>query len=151
MKVRPSHGDTAAGAVLAGLGLWWLSMSWKLGMGSVQEPGPGFFPAAIAVALFLGGLGCVVRALRQHDTAEPVAWMESSAAKAAGLIVFLCVALAALGFVPASLLFLFAMLYFLGDVGMVKSCAMSAAITFVAWLVFERALSVQLPSGFIFS
>lgn len=151
LSVRPSRGDAVVGIILAGLGLWWLSMSWELGMGTVQQPGPGFFPAAIAIALFFGGFGCAVRALRQRDAAEPRQWMESTAAKAAGLILFLCVALAVVGFVPASALFLFAMLYFLGDVQFVKSCLFAGGITFVAWLAFERALSVQLPSGFLFS
>lgn len=151
MKVRLSQGDAIIGLILCGLGLWWLSMSWELGVGTWGEPGPGFFPAAISIALAAGGLGCAIRALRISAPGEPRPWIEGMAAKAAALIVLLCVFFTVGGFLLCALLFLFAMMVFIGDIKPVKAGAMSVAITFAFWLVFERLLSLQLPSGILFA
>lgn len=151
MKVRQAHGDAIIGLILSGLGMWWLWMAWDLGMGTVQEPGPGFFPAAIAIALTVGGLGCTLRAIRLADAGTPVSWIDPTAAKAVGLILLLCAGFVTAGFLLSSVLFLAAMLYLLGGVGFLRSCTMAAVITFVFWLVFEHILSLQLPSGFLFA
>lgn len=150
MKVRLSQGDAVIGLVLSGLGLWWLWMSWELGLGSVQEPGPGFFPAAISIALAGGGLGCAIRALRSPDPSAPRPWIEGPAAKAAGLIILLCILFTIGGFLLCAALFLFAMMVLVGNIKPLKSGAFALAITFVFWLVFERILSLQLPSGILF-
>lgn len=153
MKVRLSQGDAIIGLILCGLGLWWLRMSLTLGVGTWAEPGPGFFPAAISVALAVGGLGCAIRALhaRARDTAEARPWIEGRAATAAVLIVLLCAFFSIGGFLLCALLFLFAMMVFIGDIKPVRAGLMSVAITFVFWLVFERILSLQLPSGILFA
>src|SRR5690606_39716271 len=132
---------------LCGLGLWWLKMSWSLGVGNMHEPGPGFFPAMIAIALSLGGLGCALRALRARADSEPRLWMERPAVKATALILLLCVFFAVGGFVLCAVLFLFAMMRFVGQVRTIKAAAMAVIVTFAMWLLFERLLSGQLPTG----
>lgn len=149
MKTQTYVGDAVMGLILCGLGLWWLKMSWGLGLGNVHEPGPGFFPAMISGALVLGGLGCAFRAWYARADGEPRPWMERSAVKAAALIVLLCVFFAVGGFVPCAVLFLFAMMRFVGQVKVVKAAAMAVIVTLVMWLLFERLLSVQLPTGFL--
>lgn len=150
MQVRLSRGDAIIGLVLSGLGLWWLWMSWELGLGTAREPGPGFFPAAIALALSAGGLGCAIRALRERDPSLPRLWIEATAARAIGLILLLCVSFATGGFLLSAVLFLFAMLYVVGGVRFIRSVLMAVVITFAFWLLFARILSLQLPSGILF-
>lgn len=150
MKIKQHAGDAIIGVVLCGLGLWWLQMSWALGLGTVHEPGPGFFPAAVAIALAAGGLGCTLRGLRHHQTGEEARpWMEAPAVKAALLIVLLCMFFAIGGFVPCALVFLFAMMRFVGRVKTARAAIVSLLVTAVFWLLFSRLLSVELPWGFL--
>ncbi|MGB3837454.1 tripartite tricarboxylate transporter TctB family protein [Castellaniella sp.] len=147
MKIQQHIGDAIVGLVLCISGLVWLQMSWALGLGTVREPGPGFFPAAVAIGLAVGGLGCTLRALRHPDSEGARPWMEAPAAKAVALIVLLCVLLAVAGFIPCALVFLFAMMRWVGGVKTIRAATVSVLATIAFWLVFDRLLSVQLPIG----
>ena len=139
--------DRAGGGALGLLALWVLWECRRLPLGSWREPGPGAFPAALALVALGLGLAIVAvggRATRLVD----VEWNEARRALvivAAG--VFLTLGLERLGYRVSVLV----MLLFL--VGVVERRRLVATVAFavgMAWgsfYLFNTLLKVPLPLG----
>ncbi len=139
--------DRAGGGALGLLALWVLWECRRLPLGSWREPGPGAFPAALALVALGLGLAIVAvggRATRLVD----VEWGEARRALvivAAG--VFLTLGLERLGYRVSVLV----MLLFL--IGIVERRRLLATVAFavgMAWgsfYLFNTLLKVPLPVG----
>ena len=142
-------------------GLFWLLFSlfvsyesYRLGLGSVHQPGPGFFFfwTGIAVAML-----SVVVILRSFGTQAPEKEKEAPTGKrTATKVIFVLVALFLyaltmewLGFLIVTLLLF---IFLLGVIEKKKwwfAILVSLAVTVLAYLLFEVGLQSQLPKGFL--
>jgi hypothetical protein len=139
--------DRAGGGGLALLALWVLWECRRLPIGSWHEPGPGAFPAALALVALGLGLAIVAvggRATRLVD----VDWRETPRALvivAAGA--FLTLALERLGY---RLSVLVALLFLVGAVerrGLVPAVAFAVGMAWGSFYLFNTLLKVPLPVG----
>ncbi len=151
-QVRYWIGDLAIALAVVALGLVWTYYSWRLGLGDAAEPGAGLFPFAISILLCAGGAGCAMRALGQRtaqsDETKPVV-IDAEAVEAAFLIAALCLLFYRAVFVVAGLAFMWLMLAWVGRVRPLRALLASVVIIFGFWLVFDRLLGIELPSGWL--
>jgi putative tricarboxylic transport membrane protein len=144
--------DALSGAVLAVFGAFMLFHSLRMSFYSDGVPGPGFFPALLAVALIMLGASLVVTRLRTPRDAADRLRLPSRQQASRSLSLW-AVALAAallvdpLGF-PLAMFFLVAVVLFVieGRRGL-GSVLTSIMIPLLAWLLFAELLLVPLPTG----
>jgi putative tricarboxylic transport membrane protein len=145
LAVTRWRGDAAVGLALAGVGVALALLARPIPIGTVGAPGPGLLPTALGLSLIVLGLLAAVRARVERST-EPVPVLEPRAVVTMLALGGAVAAFEPLGFLPTALLFLTVLFRALGA-GWRKAVLLGVAIGGGAWLLFERALSVQLPAG----
>ena len=127
------------------------------GLGTLNEPGPGFFPFWMSVSLISFSVIHFLSSLKKEGTpylpAGPTFWPE--AAYMVRIIVIICllfmfvIALNHLGFVVTTLLFMFLLLKFI-EPRKTRTVLLIACLTTVfAYGIFELWLNTNLPRGFL--
>lgn len=140
--------ERLAGLILAAVGLTAAIMAYRMGLGMVAAPGPGFFPfwlslllTVIAFLYFLGQRG--------RDASSAPLWPERSWLKpalAAGIMALYAFLLGWLGFFPSTLLLLVIWLAMEGEKP--RTTALVGIIgTYGLFLLFALFLQVPLPPG----
>ncbi len=147
LSVARWHGDAAVGLALAAAGAVLAILARPIPLGTVGEPGPGFFPSVLGLALVVLGVLAALRARAERST-ETVPVLEPRAVATMLALAAAVLAFEPLGFLPTALLFLGVLFRALG-LGWRNAVLLSLAIGGGAWLVFDQALSVQLPSGIL--
>jgi len=118
----------------------------KLKLGTLRQPGPGFFPFWGGLLLGACALILLVRSLKSRE------WLGSGAIPWPALILVLgallgyLLFLETLGFVIVTFLFLLALFCF-AEIGWIKHVAWSVIATSLVYALFKFWLKVQLPSG----
>jgi hypothetical protein len=133
-----------AGAIpiLTGLVTLWPAVG--LGLGSMTEPGPGLWPAFVAVLLFGSGIVIVGRGRRATDTEAFTRGTTGVAVGVASLAGYACL-FELVGFEIPTVLLLALWLRFLGGEGWITTCVVSVLATAAASLLFITVLGVPLP------
>jgi hypothetical protein len=136
-------------------GLFWLAVALlaaahalSLGLGSLQRPGPGFFPFWGGVVLALLAILLVVRALTGPGTAERVRLRLASSKPvvALGALLGYLLLLETLGFLTVTLLLLL-ILFRLERRSWTLGAVSAAAGAMASYALFEIWLKSQLPAG----
>jgi len=118
----------------------------KLKLGTLRQPGPGFFPFWGGLLLGACALILLLRSLKSRE------WLGSGAIPWPALILVLgallgyLLFLETLGFVIVTFLFLLALFCF-AEIGWIKHVAWSVIATSLVYALFKFWLKVQLPSG----
>nr|WP_284701427.1 tripartite tricarboxylate transporter TctB family protein [Rhodoplanes tepidamans] len=139
-------GDAAVGVALSGAGVALAILAWPIPRGSVGNPGPGFMPFVLGLALVGLGLACAVRALREHDGAAVAL---ASRKTAVCLLTLLAAALAfiPLGFVPTVAVMLSILFAVLAEKPWWRAVLYGCGASLALDAVFERVLGLGLPAG----
>jgi putative tricarboxylic transport membrane protein len=133
--------------------LFWLCVSvfaavhgFALGLGTVQRPGPGFFPFWGGVVLGLLSLPLLIRAFGAAErlSLSGIRWwtLVLVASALLGYLLFL----ERLGFALVTFVFLF-LLFRLERTGWARSAMWSLLATAATWVLFGLWLKTQLPRG----
>jgi len=142
-------GDLAASALLLALAGATCVGSWRLGLGDVHNPGPGFMPLAAAALLGLMALGQLVRLAAHPRGAATGAFAQSrwgALAIVLGSIAAFGALIDTLGFAPSTFLMLSVLFGAIARKRWWVTLAAALAIALVASVAF-RALGLQLPPG----
>jgi len=127
--------------------------SYRLGLGTVYQPGPGFlfFWTGIVVALL--ALVVVVKSfMAGPEEAQERLFTKGSVAKVVYVLLALflyAVLIEPIGFIIVTLLLFLFLLGVIEKKGWLYTCLMSILVTGLAYLVFETALQSQLPKGLL--
>ena len=134
--------------------LFIIYQSYKLGLGSVYQPGPGFlfFWAGIVVAIM--ALVVVLLSFRAQpaEEAKDVPAGKRTTTKVILVLVALFVYAALMEYLGFFIVTLALFIFLLGVIEKKKwwfAVVVSAAVTLFAYLVFETALQSQLPKGIL--
>jgi len=119
----------------------------KLRLGTLTNPGPGFVPLCLALALV--ALLLLWRALREPATPAPPAEPGERWKPVASLIALVAYtfALEPLGFVLATAALLFFFFRVLDGQRWWIALASAVVVSALSYLIFARALHVRLPEG----
>lgn len=147
-------GQRLASLVWLGVGTAIAYGAHDLGVGSLNNPGPGLFPFIIGIAMAALSLSVAVTEMRTAMSA-PVAKPPGGASAGGmfpvvaviGALVFYTLALERIGFLLCTFLFLSVLFAALGRKNILISVAAGAAITLGAYLAFAKLLKITLPVG----
>jgi putative tricarboxylic transport membrane protein len=127
----------------------------KMGLGPLNSPGAGFFPAAIGGIFSILSLSLLITASRgksREEQSEPFwkgekSWVKVSLALLA--LVFYMFFLEYLGYILTTVLFTFFLLKYVGRKGWVVSIITAVLVSLGSYALFKIALGVPLPRGLI--
>ena len=125
-----------------------------LGFGSVEEPGPGFFPCAVGITLLITGLGCAYSSLRRPsgDTTGENLLAPGSLFRVACMVlayVAWLLLMPFLGYAFGTVAVSIAMAKTLGLKGWIRPVVLSVAIALVIYFLFDVWFYVDLPRGIL--
>ena len=145
LKVRARRGETAVAAALLALAVYVLVVALRMPRGTLALPGPGFFPAGLAVLLGLAALGLLARVGLGPASDEPVALGRGHVLTTLGSLAGVALLLERLGFLVTLGLFLLVLFRVLSPLGWLRSAVAAVAATVAAYLFFHTVLGVSLP------
>ena len=144
--------DIVGGAVGVAFGTFILIEGAKMPPDVVMKIGPNFFPDMLAMVLIGFSTILIVKgALSKTDGGFDRIDFRSPGLFRAALSLFLsCVyafILKPVGFIPGTVLFIFALMFLLGTRKKRDLALTPVLATIAVWLVFERLLTISLPVG----
>jgi len=142
-------GQLLPAIVWLGAGTAIATAAYKLGIGALNNPGPGLFPFGIGIGMAALSLSVAATGIRAV-AAPAVAAAPGRAAPVMAVIAALmlyAVALERIGFLLCTLLFLVGLLGVLGRRNWLVAAAASACITAGSYLIFAKFLKINLPVG----
>ncbi len=147
-KVR--NGDRLSGALLLAFALYMTYEALQLRFGSVSRPGPGFYPAILAVMLACLSGAVLVGSLRARDALLNVSFGSRTShigLTIAAVIVYAAV-VEAIGFLVCTFILVLALLIGLGKVAWRRALLVAAVGTVVFYVIFT-SLGIPLPQGIL--
>jgi hypothetical protein len=147
-SIPSRQGELCAAAALLLVGVFFVWQSASLKFGSIEQPGPGFFPLVLGVALSALATAIGFGRLRQPRDGEMVAFGHRDVLIAFAALIALPVLFERLGAYATLGLFMAALLVLIGRVSPALAIAASAAAMLAVWGFFQVLLGVRLPPGF---
>ena len=146
--------DSVSSLFCLGLGLVFTAGGLQMGIGPLNAPGSGFFPAVIGGMFSSMSAVLFVTAARRKETAtKPTFWkQEGSWVKifpSLLSLVFYLAFLDFLGYLLTTSLFIFFLLKFVGKKGWGASILIAVIVAAGSYAMFRMGLGVLLPRGFI--
>jgi putative tricarboxylic transport membrane protein len=155
MEMKKQAKEKLTGVILFALSLVYLLSCWKLKIGTVKNPGPGFIPVVIGILLLICTAAYLIRvfAARPGEKAAPqeIAGEKNYRAVVgiiAGTVIYPFI-LEPLKFIAATTALAFAMLLLLKPKKPVFSFLLALSLAVGCFLIFSRLLGMVLPSGFM--
>ena len=145
--------DAIAHVFLTAFGIFLSLMAFKLGLGAMSDPGPGFLPfytGVIISLLSLLNLGRLTRLGRVNE--DPAAISPAISCKRAVYVVlilfFYSILLEKLGYLITTFLAMLLLFSFYERKRWWVAAVGSIIVTVITYVVFHVLLNVQLPEGF---
>jgi putative tricarboxylic transport membrane protein len=155
MRLGMRNNDRVTSIVCFFIGLGFIVGGLEMGLGPLNTPGAGFFPAVIGGIFSILSLALLITAsLGKNDREEKVrfwkgekSWVKVSLALLA--LVFYLIFLDYLGYILTTVLFLFLLLKFVGKKGWAVSLCTAVLLSLGSYALFRTVLGVPLPRGLI--
>lgn len=133
------------------VGIYGLIFSVHLPMGKWNEPGPAVFPISLSILLCASGVLWFIYG-KGKEAKERIDWQELSPKLGVPLKIFVVTAafiliMEPLGFLLASLLYMFVLLLWVSYYRVWTAIGIAIAIGAGSWYFFGKVLAVQLPRG----
>jgi len=142
--------DIGAGIGLIILGTWifWYSDAYRKVV--VYIYGPNFFPQILSIMMVLCGVILVVRAMRgkalvKRDRIDRQGFVRTVIA--IGICIGYLYLMQVIGFAMGTSVFLFVLMTFLGQQGLMKRVISSIVTSLIVWAMFRYFLVIPLPTG----
>jgi len=149
------NNDTVSSLVCLLIGLGFVAGGVAMGLGPLNAPGAGFFPAVIG-GLFslLAGALFLKAFLTEGPTREKKPfWREERSwvrvSLSLGALLFYLFSLNHLGYILTTTLFLLFLLKFVGKKGWLTSILMAVVVSLCSYALFRMGLGVSLPKGWM--
>jgi putative tricarboxylic transport membrane protein len=136
------------------VGLYGLVFSMDLSLGKWNEPGPGVFPLFLSISLCLSGILWFIRGKNSSAKKAGTEWRMSArkfvtAAQIVGLTGAFIFLLDPLGYLLATILYLFVLFAWISRYSFLVSILLAVTFGIGSWLFFDKLLSTPLPKGFL--
>jgi putative tricarboxylic transport membrane protein len=143
-----------AGFIFLFIGILGFADSLRFSWGSWAEPGPAPFPLAVSLLLSIAGIAKIVQDLKVGGKRERIEWPAMARGfltplKILGATLAFILVLERLGYLIATLLFMFVLFLWVCRYRVWIAMGLSVAIGAGSWVFFEMILKVQLPEGLL--
>jgi putative tricarboxylic transport membrane protein len=138
-------------------GLFWLAIGacviragHIMGLGLLNQPGPGFAFYWIGILMSALSLGIIGQALLSGGPTLSSLWAGTRWGKVlvvVGLLLVYGVGFEAIGFIPCTLALLLVLMWFVDPVKWWLAPIIAVAATFGVWATMTKWLKIQLPAG----
>jgi putative tricarboxylic transport membrane protein len=131
-----------------------LAGSLSLPMGTVEQPGPGVFPLAVAVFILSLSIPALLLSLKTgaaHESVFPGGTDRRRVIAVACAVFFFVLFLKPLGYAPCCAVMMAAVLRLLGMRSWPKTVAAALVTAILSYYIFSSLLEVPLPRGSLFS
>lgn len=142
--------DIGAGIVLLllSIAVFWKAFEYRQAV--IYVYGPNFFPQLLALLLGVCSISLIVRAfqgksLRQADHIDRQGFVRMVLAIA--ICIGYLLLMQVLGFALATMVFLFVLMTFLQQQGLLKRIVSSILVALVVWAIFRYFLVIPIPTG----
>lgn len=142
------HGERVFGAALVGIGLYALYARTGLPLGTLREPGSGFFPVVVAVALILFAALALTGRPSEADESRAETGSVARVSILAAMLAAYAWFLPSVGFVLCTAVLLGVVLRGVGAVGWPSTIICAAGGAAGCYFLFTR-LGMPLPSGLL--
>ena len=147
-----SRADKISGFFWLFLGVLASAESYRLGLGTVHRPGPGFLFFYIGIFVSIMALIILTRAWVTKKIETQKIFGGHNVRKAAHVLISIflyALLMEPLGFIPVTFLLFLFILWIVEKKRWAVALLTSIAVTVAAYLLFEAALQSQLPKGII--
>ncbi|HEX5019545.1 MAG TPA: tripartite tricarboxylate transporter TctB family protein [Candidatus Binatia bacterium] len=149
--MRRDKGNLTAGIVLAGFGLYVISVAVRLPYVSDVGPGPGFFPLWLGIGLVLFASTLIftsITSLRQGPTKETETWRLMARSLSGWLALMIAIALlGSIGFVASFIILTIFLTVALERRPALLALGVGVGLAVAFHLIFVVALDVSLPKA----
>jgi putative tricarboxylic transport membrane protein len=144
--------DRISGAFLLLFSLFISVESYRMGIGSIRVPGPGFIVFWTALAMAVMSIVVILRtgSTGEEGKAEPVVFEKRNLRKIGLVVLFLFLYaffMETLGFILVTLLLFVLLLGWVEKKNWLLVGVVSVLVTAIAYLIFDVWLQAQLPEG----
>jgi putative tricarboxylic transport membrane protein len=146
--------DRISGVFWLVFGLFICIESYRLGLGTLHKPGPGFLYFWTSIFLIILSIVVLIQTWRSMGTGEPGASIFGKENLQKIVLVLISLFLYAIfmetvGFIPITLLLFVYLLGIIEKKRWFYTILVSVAVTVAAYLIFETWLQSQLPKGLL--
>ncbi|MBN2657605.1 MAG: tripartite tricarboxylate transporter TctB family protein [Spirochaetales bacterium] len=142
------------GLIGIALGLYVFAVTATFPDDAIMKIGPGFFPRILAVALVLFCLVLIIQNLAgKGEKGESGFDIKDPGVHRSALVLLITVLYAVIipfaGFVAASVIYLFILMYLMKLRKWIQMIAVSTGVSFAIYFIFSVLLKIALPQGFL--
>lgn len=140
--------DHIGGLFFLFVGVWVFSLSIKLPIGKLAEPGPALFPLSLSILLSIMGILIFVSGKGKTK----IDWRMDFRKMAKPLAIILLtlafiIFMGRLGYLVTSFLYLFGLFFFVCRFRLFVAVILSGILAAGSWYLFGNILGIQLPPG----
>ena len=142
--------DIAVGSGLIIISTWIIWYAGQYSKATIYYYGPNFFPQILAVAMIICAIVLILNALRgkskeKSDRIQLKGFVRMVIANA--ICIGYLFLMQAIGFAMGTSVFLYVLMMFIGQKGLVKRISSSIAVALIVWAIFRYFLVIPLPTG----
>ncbi len=142
--------DIGVGSGLIIISAWIIWYAGKYSKATIYYYGPNFFPQILAVAMIICAIILILNALRGKSQ-EKSDRIQLKGFVRMVIAIAICIGYLFLmqfvGFAMGTCVFLYVLMMFIGQKGLVKRISSSIAVALIVWAIFRYFLVIPLPTG----
>ena len=150
ISMKKADIGTGVGLLLLSLAIFWKAFEYRQAV--IYVYGPNFFPQLLAILLGICAITLIVRAfqgkaLQQEDRIDAQGFLRM--VLAIGICIGYLLLMQVLGFALSTMVFLFVLMTFLQQQGMLKRLVSSVVVALIVWAIFRYFLVIPIPTGML--
>ena len=142
--------DLKAGIGMILFSVWVFWYSSKYAEVVINIYGPNFFPRLLSILIFICAVLLIVNAVKGKSPSRGE-WIDRKGFVRMAVSIGICIGyilwMQIIGFAMGSVVFLWILMAFLKQEGVVKRTASSAVASLIVWAIFRYFLVIPLPTG----
>jgi len=148
--VKKADIGTGIGLIVFSVWLFWYASSYS--KATIYYYGPNFFPQVLAIAMGICAVILIVKAL-QGKSLEASSRIDFKGFIRMLIAIGICIGylllMQLIGFAMGTVVFLFTLMVFIGQKGLLKRICSSVAVALIVWAIFRYFLIIPLPTGIL--
>ena len=142
--------DIGTGICLIVFSAWIFWYASEYSKATIYYYGPNFFPQILAIAMTICAVILIIKALKGKSL-EALSRIDYKGFLRMLVAIGICIAylflMQLIGFAMGTVVFLFVLMMYIGQKGMLKRVVSSVVVALLVWAIFRYFLIIPLPTG----